>query len=61
MFFYVFCSLFLGKRILLDFLGFCVDVFPVLQTLLLEVSVVVPFVFMNRFLFYRSTVVVRLD
>ena len=33
----------LGKRILLDFLGFCADTFPMLRTLLPEVSGVVPF------------------
>ena len=38
-----FCSLSLRKRILLDFLGFCVGTFLVLWTLLLEVSDVVPF------------------
>ena len=38
-----FCSLLLEKRILLDFLGFCIAAFPILRTLLLEVSGVVPF------------------
>ena len=38
-----FCSLLLGKRILLDFLGFCAGTFPILQTLLPEVSGVVLF------------------
>ena len=38
-----FWSILLEKRILLDFLGFCVGTFHVLQTLLLEVSGVVPF------------------
>ena len=38
-----FFSLLLEKRILLDFLSFCAGTFPVLQTLLLEVSGVVPF------------------
>ena len=38
-----FCSMLLGKRILLDFLGFCVGIFPMLRTLLPEVSGVIPF------------------
>ena len=38
-----FCSMLLGKRILLGFLGFCVGTFPMLRTLLPEVSGVVPF------------------
>ena len=38
-----FFFLLLGKRILLDFLGFCIDTFIVLRTLLPEVSDVVPF------------------
>ena len=38
-----FCFLLLEKRILLDFLGFCASIFPILRTLLLEVSGVVPF------------------
>ena len=38
-----FCSLLLGKMILLGFLGFCVDTFLMLRTLLPEVSGVVPF------------------
>ena len=38
-----FCSLLLEKRILLDFLGFCISTFLILQTLLLKVFGVVPF------------------
>ena len=38
-----FCSILLGKKILLGFLGFCGGTFPMLRTLLLEVSGVVPF------------------
>ena len=38
-----FCSILLGKRILLSFFGFCVGTFPMLRTLLLEVSGVVSF------------------
>ena len=38
-----FCSMLLRKRILLDFLGFCVGTFLVLQTLLPEVFGVVTF------------------
>ena len=38
-----FCSKLLGKRILLDFFGFYPGTFPMSQTLLLEVSGVVPF------------------
>ena len=38
-----FCSMLLGKRILLGFLGFCAGTFPMLRTLLPEVSGVVPF------------------
>ena len=38
-----FCSMLLEKMILLDFLRFCVDTFPMLRTLLPEVSGVVPF------------------
>ena len=38
-----FCSMLLKKRIMLDFLGFCVGTFSMLRTLLLEVSGVVPF------------------
>ena len=38
-----FCSMFLEKRILLDFLDFCAGTFPILWTLLPEVSSVVPF------------------
>ena len=38
-----FRSMLLGKRILLGFLGFCVGTFPMLRTLLPEVSDVVPF------------------
>ena len=49
----------LGKRILLGFLGFCAGTFSMLRTLLPEVSDVVHFVFVNRFMFYRCTVVVR--
>ena len=37
-----FSSLLLRKRILLDFLGFCVGIFSILQTLLPQVSDVVP-------------------
>ena len=58
---YVFLLYVVGERILLDFFGFCAGNFPVLRTLLLEVSGVVPFVFVNRFLFfYKRTVMVRL-
>ena len=39
----MFCSVFLGKRILLGFLGFCVSTFPMLRTLLSKVSDVVSF------------------
>ena len=38
-----FCSLLLGKRILLDFLDFCAGTFPVLRTLLPEVFGVIMF------------------
>ena len=38
-----FCSMLLEKRILLGFFGFCVGTFLMLQTLLPEVSGVVPF------------------
>ena len=38
-----FCSMLLEKSILLDFLGFCVGTFPMLQTLLPKVSGVIPF------------------
>ena len=38
-----FCSILLGKRILLGFLGFCVGTFSMLRTLLPEVSGVVTF------------------
>ena len=38
-----FCSMLLEKRILLDFFGYCVGTFYMLQTLLLEVSGVVSF------------------
>ena len=38
-----FCSMLLGKRILLGFLGFCAGTFPMLRILLPEVSGVVPF------------------
>ena len=41
--FYVFCSMLLRKRILLDFLGFCASTFFMLRTLLQEVSDVVSF------------------
>ena len=51
----------LGKKILLGFLCFCVGIFPMLRTLLPEVSGVVPFCVRDRFLFYRRTVVVRSD
>ena len=37
------CTLLLEKRILLDFLSFCVDTFLMLQTLLPEVFSVVSF------------------
>ena len=38
-----FCSMLLEKRILLSFLDFCVGTFPMLRTLLPEVSGIVPF------------------
>ena len=38
-----FCSMLLGKRILLGFLGFCVGTFSMLRILLPEVSGVVSF------------------
>ena len=38
-----FCSILLGKKILLTFLGFCIGTFSILRTLLQEVSGVVPF------------------
>ena len=38
-----FCSILLGKRILLDFFGFCVGTILMLRTLLAEVSGVIPF------------------
>ena len=44
------------------FLGFCTGTFSVLRTLLPEISnfpVLLRFVFVNRFLFYRRIVVVR--
>jgi hypothetical protein len=40
---YMFCSLLLGKRILLGFLGFCFGTFPMLRVLLPEVAGVAPF------------------
>ena len=47
-----FCSILSGKRILLDFLSFCAGTFPVLRTLLLEVSGVVPFCVREEILFF---------
>ena len=41
--FYVLLLFVVGEKIPLDFLGFCADNFPVLWTLLLEVSSVVSF------------------
>ena len=43
MYFYVFYSLLLEKKILLGFFGFYIDIFFILQALLLEVVGVVPF------------------
>ena len=55
------CSMLLGKRILLDFLGFCAGTFLVLRTLLPEVLGVVSFCVRELIsFFYRRTVVVRL-
>ena len=55
-----FCSMLLGKRILLGFLGFCAGTFPMLRTLLAEFLVLSHFVFVNRFMFYSCTMVVRM-
>ena len=56
-----FCSMLLGKRILLGFLGFCAGTFPMLRTYLPEVPLLSHFVFVNRFLFCKCTLVVRSD
>ena len=56
-----FFSLFSKKKILLDFFGFCISTFSILETLLLEVIGIVLFVFVNSFHFHRCTIVVRLD
>ena len=48
-----------GKRIQLGFLSFCAGTFPILWILLLEVLVLSHFVFMNRFMFYKRSVVMR--
>ena len=50
----------LEKRILLGFLGFCAGTFPMLLTLLPEVSGVVPFCVPELISVYRHTMVVRL-
>ena len=61
MFLMCFCSLLLKKRILLDFLGFCASTFPYCGHCYWRFLVLSHFVFVNRFLFYRRIVVVRLD
>ena len=55
-----FCSLLLGKRILLDFLGFCVGTFPIFGHCCRRFPMLSHFVFVNRFLFYGHIVVVKL-
>ena len=57
-----FCSLLLVKRILLDFLGFYVGTFSIFADIIVVgFQLLCRFVFVNRFLFYRHIMVVRLD